>query len=97
MPPPLSKDSIPVILAAMLTGGGVSIGWNYGNDPRPFPFTSIDAKEMRLKLEARIHEIEVAHIKLMLDLGRESRSTNKVQQLEFRMQLLEEDMETVKK
>ncbi len=100
------KDSVLVLLAALIGGSGAGVGWNMGVDYRPHPYTSIDAAARKTVvdrmtaafknrlhiLEKRVRVLEKDHQTIKLDIGRESRAMPKVRLLEYKVQNLMENL-----
>jgi len=86
-----TKDLMSLLIAALIGGGGASLGLNLGTDPRPDPFTGTEGralKEQVRAIENHIHDVR-------FELGRDSRAMPEVRALGFRIQSLELKCEEV--
>ncbi len=83
------KDYTLFLIAALLGGGGSSLGWNIAKDPRPDPFTGAEGRSMEQRHIKRISALEHEVTDLRFQLGKESRAMSDVRQLTFRVQLIE--------
>ncbi|MCP4127353.1 MAG: hypothetical protein GY753_09855 [Gammaproteobacteria bacterium] len=93
------RELVVLVVIAVAGGGGAGFGYSKADDPRPDPFTgaqgdALAAEVAKLKLDVRQNEHDINGMKL--DLGKESRATGPLRELQYRMNSIESAMRTHK-
>ncbi len=97
------RELVVLVVIAVAGGGGAGFGYSKADDPRPDPFTGSQGKVIMaeiatLKSDMRKMQeragLESQKMKdringMILDIGRESRATSDVRQLQYRMNTVE--------
>ncbi len=99
------KENALVLVFALMGGTGAGMGWNAGQpDPRPFPYTSLDADARQVVVdgrvegvETRLHKLETEHIAMKVEVGHGSRAMPELRVLDYRVRALVEKCNEVKK
>ncbi|MCP4089609.1 MAG: hypothetical protein GY746_07430 [Gammaproteobacteria bacterium] len=97
------RELVMLVVIAVAGGGGAGFGYSKADDPRPDPYTGTQGRALSVEIDTikldmrKMQEragLESQKMKdringLVLDIGRESRATSDVRQLQYRMNTVE--------